>query len=164
MELLKQLGIDWRLLIAQLINFLILLAILYKFAYKPLLKLLNERSIKIEKSLEDAKKIEENLAASQNERHRIISEGERSALKIREQAIAKAEKQSEELLERTRRQAEEIIKQAKQQIEGQKQEMIREARVEISDIVIEASKKVLSDVASDEINRKLTERTVIEFT
>jgi len=163
MELLEKLGIDWRLLIAQLINFVVLLGVLYKFAYKPLLKLLQDRSEKIEKSLADAKRIEEHLGAAQKEQRRIIADAEREASKVREEAIARAEKQGEELLERTRHQAEDIIAKAKQQIEAHKRQMVSDAQTELAGLVTTACEKVLSDVMDQNIERRLAEKTVREF-
>lgn len=163
MELLEKLGIDWRLLIAQLVNFVILLAVLHKFAYKPLLKLLQERSEKIEKSLADAKRIEENLAVSQKEQQRIIGEAEREASRVRELAVERAEKQGEELLERTRHQAEDIIAKSRQQIEAHKQQMVHDAERELAGLVTAACEKVLADVMDQNIERRLAEKTVREF-
>ena len=67
-ELIKTFYIDWKLLIAQLVNFGIVLWVLYKFAIKPLSKTMDARTEEIEKSLEDAKKIEASLAQTETER------------------------------------------------------------------------------------------------
>mgnify|MGYP001588456271 CR=1 FL=1 len=61
MELISKLGIDWKLLVAQIVNFFILLFVLYKFAYKPVLEMLEKRSKTIEKGIHDAKASEERL-------------------------------------------------------------------------------------------------------
>ena len=53
-ELITKLGIDWKFLIAQIVNFLVLLFVLYKFAYGPILAMLEKRQKKIEKGLKDA--------------------------------------------------------------------------------------------------------------
>ena len=53
-EIIKTFHIDWKLLIAQAVNFAIVVFALYKFAYKPLLKTMNERTAKIEQGLKDA--------------------------------------------------------------------------------------------------------------
>lgn len=60
-ELVEQLGLDWRLLLSQAVNFLILLALLRQFAYKPLLKVLKERRERIEGGLAKAEEAEQRL-------------------------------------------------------------------------------------------------------
>ena len=81
-SLLTQLGIDWKLLIAQIINFLVLLAILYKFLYKPVFKILHDREEKIEKSLRQAERIEKNLFESEAEKSKIVAEARNEAGKV----------------------------------------------------------------------------------
>ena len=80
-ELIQTFHIDWKLLIAQLINFAIVLFVLWKFAIKPLSKTMDKRTNDIEKSIDDAKKIEENLQCeifdvcleeAQKKKHKII--------------------------------------------------------------------------------------------
>ena len=73
MELLQKLGIDWRLLIAQLVNFSILVIILYKLLYKPVLKVLNDRKEKIEQGLKDAKSLGEELERTKELQKREIN-------------------------------------------------------------------------------------------
>ena len=58
-DLISQLGIDAKLLIAQVINFVVLLVVLYAFAYKPILKMLHKRTEKIEAGSKNAEKVEQ---------------------------------------------------------------------------------------------------------
>ena len=60
-SIIKTFHIDWKLMIAQIINFAIVVGIIWYFAIRPLIKKMTERTKTIEKSLEDAKKIEENF-------------------------------------------------------------------------------------------------------
>ena len=83
MELLGKLGIDWRLLIAQIINFLLLLVILYRLLYKPVIALLDQRSAKIEKSLQAAQQIEANLKQTESERaQKILAAKKEAAVEV----------------------------------------------------------------------------------
>ena len=72
MEFLKEFGIQPTLLIAQIVNFLIILFILKKFFYKPIIKLLDDRKKKIEESLKNAELIEERLKQTEEKSAQII--------------------------------------------------------------------------------------------
>src|SRR3989338_11410320 len=93
MELIEKLGIDWRLLLAQIVNFLILLFVLTKFAFRPLIKMLDGRAEKIQKSLENAQKIEKNLEEANKQKEAIILEARHGAQDI----ISQTKKESEDL-------------------------------------------------------------------
>ncbi len=97
-ELVKTFHIDIKLILAQLVNFFIVLAVLYKFAYKPVLQLLNDRTAKIEKSLDDAKKIEEKLFAQEEEYKKIIAEARRESQAILEKANVLADQKQEAMV------------------------------------------------------------------
>src|SRR3989338_6525968 len=110
MELLTKLGIDYRLLIAQLINFVILLAVLYRFLYKPVLKLLHERSTKIEDGLKNAEAVEATLKdaaalfetktrEAREEAAKLFDASKKDVDVLRAELIAKAQKESEQIIE-----------------------------------------------------------------
>ena len=72
-SLIETFHIDTKLLLAQAINFAIVFAVLYFFALKPLMKAMGERTEKIEKSLDDAKKVEEKLAKTEEDYSKELS-------------------------------------------------------------------------------------------
>lgn len=90
MEALANLGIDWKLLLAQVVDFVIVLLVLKRFAYQPMLKLLDERTAKIEKGLADAEhagqklseiETKEDIAEARTEAKRILAETDEVAKK-----------------------------------------------------------------------------------
>ncbi|MFA5800107.1 MAG: hypothetical protein WC840_04070, partial [Candidatus Peribacteraceae bacterium] len=72
MELLTKLGINWQLLLAQIVNFLIVLGVLGAFVYKPILNLLDARTERIRKAMEDAKRIENQAKEMEEQRQRAL--------------------------------------------------------------------------------------------
>ena len=74
MEILENLGIDWKILLAQIINFLVILYLLKRFAYRPFLKILRERKEKIDKGIKRSEEIEKRIQAikSQKEKEKIL--------------------------------------------------------------------------------------------
>lgn len=106
MELLSKLGIDWKLLLAQILNFAILLGVLTFFVYRPLLTLIDARRERIRKAMEDAKTIE----------------GQKGELaRIREEALRRTDAECGALLGKTKREAEkakaDILGRAKEEVE-----------------------------------------------
>ena len=157
-ELFPKLGIDWRLLIAQLINFLILLFVLRRFAYKPLLKLLDERRQKIADGLANAQKAKSNLEEAEKERWEIISTAKKGASEIISLAEAAAQKNREETLKEAKAGVEKIVTEARKQIDSEKSKMIGEIKSEISGLVMLAAEKTASIKLDDKKDKELIEK------
>ncbi|HEX9664302.1 MAG TPA: F0F1 ATP synthase subunit B [Patescibacteria group bacterium] len=143
MELIQKLGIDWRLLIGQIINFLILLFILYKFVYNPLLDILDKRQSKVEKSLVDAKKIEENLREAEIRKEKEILKAKKEAQTIIEKAKAAAENYRKETEQKTKEKIKTLIAESKEVIKDEKDKMFQSLRGEIADLVILTTKGMI---------------------
>jgi len=86
------LGLDWKILLGQLINFLILLFILKKFALKPFLKTMRERKEKIEEGLEKSKLAEEKIKEIREKREEVMAKANQKAMELYE----KSKKQGED--------------------------------------------------------------------
>src|SRR3989344_5353626 len=106
-ELFSQLGIDWRLFLSQAANFLILLAVLRFFAYKPLLKLLKDRRQKIEEGLRKSDEADRRLGEVNQMAKDRLKDADREALGILRETEEKAKKLEEELLAQAKDKAEE---------------------------------------------------------
>ena len=160
MELLNNLGINGKLLLAQIINFLVLLFVLYKFAYGPVLKLLDKRTKKIEKGLKDAEDAQKKLIE--------ITEKERSVLvKARKQAqdiIAKAEevavKNKEEIIIAAKAQSEKILADSAKKIETEKVLMFQEVKKQVSELVIAATGKIIDEKIDAGKDKELIEKAI----
>ncbi len=106
MELLQTLGIEPKLLAAQVVNFTILLLVLWKVAYKPLTTLMNERSEKIQKGLDDAKKMEEQRQQWNREHQEMLAAAKKQAQGV----VVAAQAQSVQMVAVARVEAQEKIK------------------------------------------------------
>jgi F-type H+-transporting ATPase subunit b len=142
-EIFTKLGIDYKLIIAQVVNFVLLLVILQRLAYKPVLKMLNDRTEKIDKSLKQARKIEEELKNTEETKIAEIKKAKGEAQKIIKEAQDSAEKKSQEALEKTRIKTKEIVENAKQEIRSEKEKSVAEAKKEITDVSILIAKKII---------------------
>lgn len=159
-ELIKTFHIDWKLLIAQLINFAIVLFILYKFAIKPLSKTMDKRTEEIEKSLKDAKKIEENLAKIEAEKAEKIQQAKKEAAEIIEKSRQQGEEQGQRLVAEAKAEVQTVIAAAKEQIAQEKNQMLKEVKSEVGELVVRATKKILEKTMSKEIDSQLVEESL----
>ena len=144
LEIFENLGLNYKLIIAQAVNFGLLLLILQRLAYKPLLKMLKDRSDKIEKSLKQAKKIEEELKNTEETKLVEIKKAKQEAGIIIKEAYETAEKRSQESIENTKIKAQEILDKTKKEIISEKERSVEEAKKEIADVSIQIAEKIIS--------------------
>ncbi len=161
-QLIQTFHIDWKLLIAQIVNFGIVLGVLYFFAMKPLMKVMNKRSSDIEQSLENAKKVEEELRDAQAKKENIVTEAKKEAQIIAANASKEADKLREEKLHQTRTEMEKLTERAKQDIQSEKEQMMKEAKQELADLIITASSKVIGKEVDAKVNKELIDETITE--
>ena len=161
-ELLTKLGIDWKLLIAQIINFLVLLFVLYKFAYGPILSMLERRTRKVEKGLKDAELAKKQLEVGQKKQEEILKKARHEAKVIVEKARSQAEKAKEEIAAEAKSQSHKFIADAKAQIEQEKQKTITEIKSEIGGLVIAATEKIIGEKIDEKKDKQIIESIIDE--
>ncbi len=142
-ELFNKLGIDWKLLIAQIINFAILFWVLKRYAYKPILGMLKKRSDTIEKGMKDAKTIEERLAALEGEKGTIIADAQAQAHTIVETASKDAVAFSTRARDEAKAETAMLIATAKKDVERMKDSIVADAKAEIADLVVASTEKII---------------------
>lgn len=160
MELFTKLGINGALLISQIVNFVLLIVLLRKFAYAPVLRMLNDRSDKIEKSLQDAKRIEEELKNTEETKVAEIKKAKEEAAEIVRNASEIAQANSEKTLDETRKKTQEIVAKAKEEIREEKEKSVREAEKEIAGLAIQIAEKIIKKNLDTASEKKLAEETL----
>ncbi len=161
-EIIETFHVDYKMLIAQMVNFAIILGVLYKFAYGPMVKHMDQRSKLIEKGLDDAKKAGEKLAAAAKEREDTILQAKKEARQVIEDAQAQAEKSKEEIVDRARIESEKVVEQAREQIKNEKEKMLIEIKKEIGILVVAATTKIVEEEVNEEKSAKLIAKTIQE--
>ncbi|MBU0646129.1 F0F1 ATP synthase subunit B [Patescibacteria group bacterium] len=154
------LGINLKIFIAQLINFVVVLLVLWKWAYTPIVKMLQKRSETIEKSLKDAAQIEVRLSDLEHERKQVINEARNQAAKIMEQTKADAEARREEMTQKAKREVENIVTSGKNQLQQEKEAMLRAAREGMVEIALAAAKKILSETIDEDKAKTMAAKVV----
>lgn len=160
MDLVEKFGLDPRLLLWQVINFAILLFIIHRFLYKPLLAMLEKRTATIEKSLDEARKIEEMSKKSRDEYQDIVTNAKKEAMTIIDAARETAEKQRELAVEKTKQDIAQVVAQAKVQLQQERATVLKEAKDKFAELVIRTTQAVLGDVSDREIDHELVKKAV----
>ena len=138
MEILNEFGVEWKLLVAQIVNFFILLIILKKILYKPILGMLEERKQKIADGLKNAEEIEKKLEKIEKEREATIQKASTEAMKMLEEATKSSSLIVEEEHEKAAEDMKMIVEKAHLQIASDRDKMREDIRKELADLVASA--------------------------
>jgi len=155
----REFGVDWPHLIAQIISFLIVAGLLYKFAYKRIQDVLEERRQTIAQSLANADKIKEELASTEAARREILDRANTEANRLIEEAKEAAMKVQERESQKAIREAEQIIANAREAAVADRGRMMAELKQELGRLVVETTVKVTGKVLTPEDQQRLAEET-----
>lgn len=153
-------GIDWQVLLAQLINFAILFGLLFFLLYKPVRRMLDERTARIRESMEQTEQIKERLAQTEEQVKEQLEAARGEGQGILAQAAQMGERLKEEAREEAKRDAEVIVARARTEIERERDEAIEELRRQFVDLAITAAEKVVSETLDRERHRRLIEEVL----
>lgn len=162
-EIVNQFGIQPIFLAAQVVNFLLLLFILKKILYKPLLKVLDERRQKIAESLKNAEEIENKLAKTEEDREKKLEVATKEAKKIIEEATKNAGTILEEAHTKAANDIAEMIQSAQNQIRSDREKMQQEIREELAELVIVSLEKITGKALNSKDQKTLIDKTIKEL-
>jgi F-type H+-transporting ATPase subunit b len=152
---LEALGINLGYMLSQIVNFTLLAVLLYFVAYKPILRMLDERSARIKKGLEDAEIASKRAAEMEQEFERSIAEARREGQEIIAQATQMSEKARQEILDRAREEAQAQIQKAREEISRERDQAMAELRQQVADLSLMISEKVLGATLDEQRQRQL---------
>jgi len=152
-------GVDWPHLIAQIASFSILCFILQRYAYKPVLKMLDERRKQIAQGLADSEKIKAELARTEAERHKILLEAGAQAAKLIEEARAAAARVEQQEIQKAIAAAQQIIVKAREAAAQERVRMFEDLKREVGRLVLETASRVTGKILTAEDQRRLAEET-----
>lgn len=145
MEALANLGIDWKLLLAQVVNFAILLLVLKRYAYKPMLQMLDERTVKIERGLQDAEAASVKLREMEEKEKAILSEARAEAKKIIAETDEAAKKRDAMKTAETEERVKKLLADAEVKMNDDRTKMLSDAKSELAETVVMAVEKILKE-------------------
>ncbi len=145
-------------------NFVVFIALIWKFAFTPISKILAERKTRIEQGLADAEQARVDRQNAEAERLATLQEARREANEILARAQKVADESRERDLAATREELERIRIRASADLESEKQRAIADLRAEVADLAIRAAGKVVGETLNDERQRRLVQEFLAEAT
>jgi F-type H+-transporting ATPase subunit b len=158
-----KLGIETKLILAQLVNFTIIMIVLNKLLYKPILSMLEKRKKKIQEGLaltEQMKVEEEKMEVKKN---KMIAETKKEATVLIEEAKGHAKNEATQILEAAHKEADEIIEKGKVQAAEQKLLMKKEVQQEAIVLATGMAKRLLSSVMTQEVQHTVLKKHIKEL-
>ena len=152
-------GVDWPHLLAQIVSFGILCAVLYLLAYKPILKMLEARRQQIASGLANAKKIEAELARIEVERRDVLSKADAVGKQLIEEARAAAARVRTDETRKASAAAEQLLVRAQETTERERALMLAELKREVGQLVLRTTASVTGKVLTSDDQRRLSEET-----
>lgn len=145
------------------ITFILLLLILKKVAWKPILTALNQRETAIRESIEKAEKARDEAQRILYENQSNLAKAEEESKKIIEQGRIYAEKLKEQLIKESKDQAQKILNEASAEIERKKEETFGELKTQIADLVIQTTEKVLGETVDKKVHKRIADKYINEI-
>jgi F-type H+-transporting ATPase subunit b len=163
MEILKQFGVDWPHFIAQLILFLIVYFVLNRFAFAPLLKILEERRKRIEEGQLNAEKIKKQLAEAELRYQEILRKANDDAQVMIDESRKNNEAFSQREMEKAIKESATIVERARHEIASERNRMVDEVKREMVSLVVKTTAQVAGKVLSPEDQKRLSEEASKEL-
>ena len=162
-DTLNHLGVYWPKLIAQIVNFGIVLFILWKFAYRPVLKVLEERRQRVTEAMKNAEHAKAELAKADSARQEILNQANAQATKLIEEARAAAARVQEQETQKAIAAAKDIVDKARQATEVEHARMLADLRREVGRLVVATTGRVVGRTLTPEDQQRLANEATREL-
>ncbi len=137
-------GINWKLLLIQVVNFGLLLFILHRYLYKPVLSMVDVRRLKIENAIMKAEKMESDLGQAEAEKISILRLATEKGDELILAAKKHAEAEEHNIVKEAHRKVVHLLNEAERRVAREHEEMLRNAEREVARMAILATEKILS--------------------
>jgi F-type H+-transporting ATPase subunit b len=155
----NQLGIEWRILVAQTISFSIVFFALWKLAYKPIFAMLRARREKIAEALANAEKIKADVVRTETERQKILADAGDKANKLIDEGREAAARVRETETQKAIAAAEQIIAKAREAAAQEHAQMLAQLKREVGRLVVQTTTNVTGKILTPDDQRRLAEET-----
>lgn len=162
MEGLAKLGINLPDLLAQVINFGILLGLLYLVAYRPVMRMLDERSKRVKESLDNAEAMKQKASLIDKEIEKQLEAASAQGQERIERATRIADEMKLKTREEAKKEAEVLLNRARSEIQQERDEAIGELRQEFATLTVLAAEKVIDRTLDKEAHRELIDKVLAE--
>ena len=153
----EKLGINWGLLIAQIFNVVLLVWLLTRYLYRPVLNMLNERTRRVQESLRDADLVKEQLAHAKQDYDTELARARQEAARILAQAQERARTQEQEIIAQARQEGERIRVEAREQAMQERDQLLRDLKNQMAELVTMTATRVLGEELKSNHDRLIEE-------
>jgi F-type H+-transporting ATPase subunit b len=154
-----KLGLDWRILLAQTISFSFVFFVLWRYAYGPIFTMLQARREKIAEALANAEKIKGDVARTEVERQKILTDAGEQANKLIEDARQAAARVREQETQKAIASAEQIVTKAREAATQERAQMLAQLKREVGRLVVQTTATVTGKVLTSEDQQRLSQET-----
>lgn len=162
-ELIKQFGIDWRLLVAQAVNFGILFFVLWRFAYRPMLQVFSERRKKIQEGMLMREEAERKLLEAGREKEALLKKTEEESLALISRAEAIGKERGEKIFQEAIKKGEGVVLSGKKAVEEEKAKMNEAIYKDAESLIVMGVAKVLGKMPQEERDKDLVREALQEL-
>jgi F-type H+-transporting ATPase subunit b len=162
-QIARSFGVDWPQLIAQIISFCIVCALLHRFAYRPVLTMLEQRRQRIAEAQADAEKIKADLAQTESRRQEIMMQANAQATRLIEEARSAAARAGDQETQKAMAAAKAILAEARETGTREHERMLAQLKCEIGRLVVETTAAVTGKILTTEDQQRLAEETAKQF-
>jgi F-type H+-transporting ATPase subunit b len=163
-QIARTFGVDWPQLIAQIVSFCIVCVLLYRFAYRPILKMLDDRRGQIAQSLADAQKIKVELELTEAQRREVMVKANAEATRFIEEARQAAARLQEQESQKAIATAEQIVVKAREAAELDYARMLAELKREVGRLVVQTTAAVAGKILTPDDQARLAAETAKQLT
>ena len=159
----EALGIDVKLIVVQIVNFAILLFILKRFLYKPLLTMLEKRKQEVEDSVKLKTDLEERIKGIDIEKEQVMHQIRKDADAVIEEARQKGDRVATQIEHTAREKAEAILAKGEEGVRLREQEMRESLKHEVARIAVDVAEQVVAKTMTSESQKEITSESVRRF-
>jgi len=157
MGVLETLGLDPWAFLWHTINFIVLIALLSKFLYRPIVTMLDERSRRIEESLAAAEAARAELAQADREREELLATTRRDIQEMLAQAQQMADRIQSEARNSAQQEGQRIIERARQEATAERDQAMADLRREVASLAVQAAERIINRSLDDQVHRQLVD-------
>ncbi len=159
----QALGIDLGAFIWYLVNFAILLWVLQRFLYRPLLGAMESRERRIRESIENAEQVKQQIARAQQDYEARVGEARQEAARILAQANERAQVSAQEIIAQARAEAERIQTEAREQAQQEREQLLRGLQAQLSNLVIQTASTVVGQELRGNGHDRLIQQSIADL-
>jgi F-type H+-transporting ATPase subunit b len=145
------------------ITFLILIVVLAKFAFGPIVKVLDDRERTIREAIEQAKKERAEAERMLEEQKRSLATAQREAAELAQQSKQEVEALRQDLTAKARKEAEDLVASARKQIQDEKVKALSELKGQVADLAIDAARRLIKSSLDEKSQRALVEEYIAQL-